>query len=104
MNLLNRVRNRIPDSEADDNVCNEYIATVTDRLCLRLGVDTLPVLFESICVDSVVKMVRRKYYEGISSESAANLSTSFVNDILDEYSDEISMWKENNNKAKVKLI
>ena len=50
-------------------------------------------------------MVRRTYYEGISSESVANLSTSFVEDILSEYDREISDWKNNrddtdgNNKA-----
>ena len=38
-------------------------------------------------------MIRRIYYEGISSEGVANISTSFVDDILAEYADEISDWK-----------
>ena len=65
----------------------------------------LPAAFDSVCVDAVIKMVRRTYYEGISSESVANLSTSFVEDILSEYDREISDWKNNrddtdgNNKA-----
>ena len=66
---------------------------MSDRLCLRLGVDTLPTLFQSICVDATVKMVRRTYYEGISSEGVANISTSFVDNILAEYDDEIGDWK-----------
>lgn len=91
MDLLDRVFNRLPD--ADDVVVKEYVVTIKDRLCLRLGEEELPELFESICVDAVVKMYRRMYYEGIASEGTSNLTTSFVNDILSEYSQEISDWK-----------
>lgn len=105
MDILQRVRIRITDPNVSDELLNEYIQTIMDRLCLRLGAETLPAAFDSVCVDAVVKMVRRTYYEGISSESAANLSTSFVEDILSEYDREISDWKNNrddtdgNNKA-----
>ena len=86
MELIERVRKRIPyDEGVSDEVLMEYIDTVSDRLCLRLGVDILPRLFESICVDAVVKMHRRVYYEGISSEGTANITTSFVDNILAEY-------------------
>ena len=64
-----------------------------DRFCLRLGAETLPPLFNSICVDATVKMVRRTYYEGITSEAVANINTSFVDDILAEYAGEIDDWK-----------
>lgn len=95
MELIERVRKRIPDSdEVTDDVLEEYICTVSDRLCLRLGVDLLPRLFESACVDAVVKMHRRTYYEGISSEGAANITTSFVDDILSEYAEEIERYRE----------
>ena len=105
MDILQRVRIRITDPNVSDELLNEYIQTIMDRLCLRLGAETLPATFDSVCVDAVIKMVRRTYYEGISSESAANLSTSFVEDILSEYDREISDWKNNrddtdgNNKA-----
>ena len=72
----------------------EYIDTMSDRLCLRLGTNILPRLFESICVDAVVKMHRRAYYEGITSEGAANISTTFVDDVLSEYADEIALYRE----------
>ncbi len=95
MELLERVRRRIPDEdEVSDDVLDEYISTVSDRLCLRLGVEILPKLFESACVDAVVKMHRRAYYEGISSEGAANITTSFVDDILQEYAEEIARFRE----------
>lgn len=91
--LLQRLKTRLPDTELTDGQLIEYIQTMSDRLCLRLGVELLPALFSSICVDATVKMVRRTYYEGISSEGVANISTAFVDDILAEYAGEISDWK-----------
>ena len=93
MELIDRLRVRIPDTSLEDSELKEYLSTVSDRLCLRLGAEKLPPLFESICVDAAVKMVRRTYYEGISSEGVANISTSFVDDILAEYAGEIEDWK-----------
>lgn len=93
MDMLERVRNRIQDATVKDEVLDDYINTISDRLCLRLGVSTLPNLFESICVDATVKMYRRTYYEGISSEGAANITTTFVDDVLAEYAQEIGDWK-----------
>ena len=94
MELIERVRRRIPEEETPGDALDEYIRIVSDRLCLRLGVDILPALFESVCVDAVIKMHRRAYYEGITSEGAANISTSFVDDVLSEYADEIALYRE----------
>ena len=94
MDVLDRVMRRIPDCTADDDVIQDYIDTVSHRLCLRLGTDALPTIFESVGVDAAVKMYRRTYYEGISSEDVANLSTSFVEDILDEYAEEILRYRD----------
>ena len=91
--MLDRLRIRLPDTPLPEEALREYLSTVSDRLCLRLGVEILPALFSSICVDATVKMVRRTYYEGISSEGVANISTSFVDNILSEYADEIGDWK-----------
>ncbi len=91
--MLDRLRIRLPDTPLPEEALREYLSTVSDRLCLRLGVEILPALFSSICVDATVKMVRRTHYEGISSEGVANISTSFVDDILAEYAQEIGDWK-----------
>lgn len=93
MSILDRVKKRLP--EADPDLLEEYIQTMEDRICIRLGESSLPDAFASVCVDAVVKMYRRTYYEGISSEGVANISTSFFEDILAEYDQEISKWKEN---------
>lgn len=95
MSLLERVKTRLPGEDVSDDILSEYIATISDRLLLRLSANTLPSPFDSIVVDAVVKMHRRSYYEGISSESSANINTSFVDDILNEYSDEINRWVAN---------
>lgn len=92
--LLKRLKVRLPDTKLTNDQLIEYLSTISDRLCLRLGVQALPVMFNSICVDATVKMVRRIYYEGISSESVANINTAFVDNILAEYADEISDWKD----------
>lgn len=92
--LIDRIRIRLDPEEVEEAVINELAVTVSDRICIRLGEDSLPDPFYSICVDAAVKMGRRIYYEGISSEGTANLSTSFVDDILSEYDNEIAAWKE----------
>lgn len=97
MTILERVRIRVQDEEtAPDETLQNLIDTVTDRLNLRLGTEYLPRLFETICADATVKLYRRQYYEGISSEGVANISTSFVEDILGEYEAEIDNWKNSN--------
>lgn len=103
--LLTRLKTRLPNTELTDNELLEYLSTIKDRLCLGLGAEDLPPLFGSVCVDATVKMIRRIYYEGISSEGVANISTSFVDDILAEYASEIGDWKatqaESGNSSKV---
>lgn len=71
----------------------ELCRGVSDRLCMRLGVTKLPEVAESIAVDASVKAVRRKFYEGVSTESdgmSASVSTSFFEDLLGEYAQEIA--------------
>lgn len=92
--LLLRLKVRLPEAKLTDEQLTEYLQTMSDRICLRLGAETLPPLFNSICVDATVKMIRRIYYEGISSESAANINTAFVDNVLAEYADEIGDWKD----------
>lgn len=100
--ILERVKTRLPD-ESNDNLLNELIDTAKDRICLRLGVNEIPDLFNSICVDVVIKLYRRQYYEGISSESADTLSTSFIADVLSEYDNEFDKYIKDKEKNEQKL-
>lgn len=102
MVLLERVKNRLP-TEDDDTLLIELIQSVSDRICLRLGVEVLPALFNSICVEATVKAYRRQYYEGISSESADTLNTSFFEDILGEYDDEFRAYLTKKEKEDLTL-
>lgn len=91
--VISRVKKRLTGETINESVLTELANVASDRLCIRLGKDTLPGAFQSICADAVVKMHRRLYYEGISSEGAANISTSFIDNVLSEYEQEISDWK-----------
>lgn len=68
----------------------DLVRTIEDRICLRIGAVRCPDALASIVTDAAVKAWRRRYYEGITSESAGDISTSFVDDILSEYEQEIS--------------
>ena len=43
--LLERLKIRLPDVDLTDNELLEYLSTIRDRLCLRLGAEMLPPLF-----------------------------------------------------------
>lgn len=92
--VKDRVQKRMNGEVYDDTIMDEIIQTVTDRLCLRLGVteDTFPDVFSSIVVEASVKVWRRRYYEGIETEKQSTLSTTFIADVLAEYQAEIDQW------------
>ena len=71
-----------------DEELGEIVRGLSDRVCMRLRVRNLPDLAESIVVDAAVKVVRRRLYEGISSESegqTGSVTTSFFEQVLAEY-------------------
>lgn len=91
---LGRVRVRLgPVPAADDALVAEAVAGVSDRLRLRVGASELPAEAQSVVVDASVKVIRRMWYEGVSSESdgqAGTVTTSFFDDVLAEYAEEIA--------------
>lgn len=109
MAILDRVKLRLPE-ETNDQILGEFIQTAIDRINLRVKQTIFPTSLESILVEIVVKMYRRKYYEGISSESADTLNVSFYEDIFAEYEGEFNNWVKmndedtGNNKLKVRFI
>ena len=108
MAVIERVKVRIP--EGKEGVLEELVTSATDRILLRIGKDELPAKLETIAVEIVVKMYRKMYYEGISSESADTLTVSFVENIFAEYEEEFKRWMalddeaEGKNKLKVRFI
>lgn len=97
--LEERVIVRLSGETVNDALIEELVETVSDRLCIRLGEEELPALFNSICVDATVKLYRRVYYEGISNEGNEGISTSFVEDVLSEYLYEIEEYKSTRSNA-----
>ena len=49
-----RIKKRMSGEKINDDIMDEINQTVTDRLCLRLGVseEAFPKIFESIVVDA----------------------------------------------------
>jgi hypothetical protein len=92
--IKSRVLARLHGESYDESVITELVQTVFDRLCIRLGVTTanFPAVFASVAVDATIKAWRRRYFEGLSSEGTVSLTSSFFEDILNEYNDEISDW------------
>lgn len=89
--LLQRLK--ATDETVDETLAQDFLDTISNRLCLRLHVQSLPTIFELIAVDATVKMWRRVYFEGITTEGVNNsLQTDFVDDILDEYAAEIEAY------------
>ena len=94
-NILQRVQNRLNDDTVSENTLSEIIQTISDRVCLRLGTENIPTLFYSIVTDASVNLYRRTFYEGISTENDDGITTSFVDDILEEYTAEFEQYKLN---------
>lgn len=94
METLERVKQRLDGEHYEEALLQEYLDTVSDRICLRLGLDALPCVFETIAVDAAVKMHRRRYFEGVRTEpNDSMVSMSFVEDILSEYEGEFERYR-----------
>lgn len=81
------------DTTISDERISHWCNTVESRLNLRLGTTDLPFEFKYIAIETCLELFRRYYYEGISSENDGGLSVSFVEDVLNKYSDEINAYK-----------
>ncbi len=110
MTLLERVETRLAPEMRSDQVALllELCDLASVRICLRVRASELPELLQPIAADVVVKAWRRSTYEGISTESKDKISTSFVENILDEYADDLDAYvaqaDEENGKYKVRFF
>lgn len=93
MPVLERVKIRIRgEPDADDAFLEQLCELAESRICLRVREEVLPTVLEPIAADVVVKLWRRCNYEGISSEGADKISTTFFEDILAEYAAEFEAY------------
>ena len=95
MSVLDRVKTRLEavEDKPSDKWLEEVTHTLTDRICLRVGVSTLPTTAESLVVDATIKAVNRRFDEGITQEAAGQggtMTLQFVDDLLAEYAAELS--------------
>ncbi|MGM0239871.1 phage head-tail connector protein [Enterococcus sp. AZ103] len=90
--IIKRVVIREPELIDQQELASEFIETAIDRIKLYTGVKDFPSAFNSIAVEVVMAMYRRKYHEGISSENADVFSVSFIDNILSGYDREFSNY------------
>lgn len=108
--LAERVKRRYLDGEyvPDDAVIKEMLATVADRITIRMETTKeLPDTVGSIVVDAAVKALRLRGYEGSTSESASeggSVSNSFIDDVLAAYSDDLEALKRTMHKSGIKFL
>ncbi len=107
--LVKRVKVRYLDGEAvpADDVIEEMLNTVSDRLKIQIDANELPALANSLVVEAAQKCLRLRGYEGSTSESASDggsISNSFVDDVLAAYSDDISALRESVHRASLKFL
>lgn len=103
-----RIECRMTGELCDRTVMREISQTVLDRICIRLGISNekeFPALFYGVCAEASVKAYRRRYYEGIQSESASGVfSDTFVEDILSEYEKEFETYRNGNDVGSSKRV
>lgn len=111
MSLLERAETRLAEELQHDPdqsrlfILREICNLAETRICLRVRTQTLPEILEPIAADVAVKLWRRLSYEGISSEGADKISTSFVEDILAEYEPDLKAYQDSvNQESGVKKI
>lgn len=102
MERQERLKIRLPD--ASEDVLGELLQTAVDRILLRVREDVLPPVLDSIAVDATVKLYRRLYFEGIQTEKADTLNTTFFEDILAEYDHELHAYMEKRDSESTKRV
>lgn len=107
--LRKRVLIRFFDNEVQPSgeVCDEMIRTIEDRICIRLEAEELPKRAESIVVDASVKAIRLRGFEGSRSEAASeggSISSSFIDDVLEAYAEDIESLRRSVHSAGIKFL
>lgn len=106
--IAKRIECRMTGELCDKAVMGEISQTVLDRIRIRLGISNeqeFPALFYGVCAEASVKAYRRRYYEGIQSESATGVfSDTFVEDILLEYESEFTAYRNSDNVGSSKRV
>lgn len=91
--MLERIKVRLKGESYDDALLLEYLQTAKDRISLRVGAAQFPDVLASIAVEVVLKMVRRRYHEGMKSEAGEGFNPTFFDDVLAEYDKELNAYK-----------
>lgn len=93
--LAARVNTRLLEDEAapSSEAVEEMLNSAHDRLSMRLAPYAVPAVAYTIVVEVAVRLLRLRGYEGSRSESlndGGSVSNTFVDDVLDDYEDDIA--------------
>lgn len=108
MSIRERVLIRKPD--INQALLDELVKTATDRIKIRLGLQSFPDELESVAVEIVCAMFNRSYHEGIKQENVDTFSVQFVDDILKEYESDFATFlelkekQENKNRGVLRFL
>ena len=84
--MIKRIKTRLGiNDDAQDELLNELITSIRDVISLRVGVIIFPKVLESIAVEVVISAYNRRGSEGASSEAVDVISTSYITNLLEPY-------------------
>lgn len=93
--MLERIKIRLGITDEEQNVViNELITSARDVISLRVGVIIFPKVLESIAVEVVIAAYNRRGSEGASSEAVDVISTSYIKDLLEPYTEQLENFKK----------
>lgn len=95
--MRNRIKLVKPDF--DDEMIEEVITTIKDRILLRLlplDLSDVPTQLESVVVSVGIAELNRAEHdnEGVKSENIGGWSISFIEDMLSTYENDIDLFRQ----------
>lgn len=90
---------------AKDKLINQIMGTTESRLLLKLGgLETVPFELEYIVDEVSVIRYNRISSEGAESHSVDGVSTTYLEDDFAPFESDISEWKRQNGKRRMRFL
>lgn len=101
--LLNRIKTRLADPAASDDLLAELLIGSIDCLLLYVQEEEIPGRLETVAVMMTIDAYNRLGTEGVKSENKGSLSQSFYDDSLDPYRSVLDKYVEKQ-RAKKRVL
>ena len=90
-----------------DSLLNLLIGTISSRLCLLIGQNTVPDVLEYIVEEVTVRRYNQLSSEGFRNHSIEGESIEIRDNIFEEYKDDIKAWlsaQEESGVGRIKFL